>query len=92
MRGLYNPTRMKVIEKAAIQLISKIKSVCPECDSPGFGVVRAISGLLCRWCKFETKSTYSHIYQCQKCNYEIEKKFPNGKETEDPMYCDYCNP
>jgi len=92
MRALFNPTRMKVIEKAANQLVSKIKSVCPQCETPGFGVVKAIPGLPCTWCKSETKSTYSHLYQCVKCKYEIEKIFPNGKETEDPMYCDYCNP
>ncbi len=92
MRALYNPTRMKVIEKAAIELLSKIKSLCPECQTPGFGVVKAISGLPCEWCKSKTKSIYSHLYQCQKCKYELEKKFPNGKETEDPMYCDFCNP
>lgn len=92
MRALYNPTRMKVIEKAAIQLISKIKSLCPECQTPGFGVVKAIPGLPCEWCKSKTKSIFSHLYQCQKCNFELEKKFPNGKETENPMYCDFCNP
>ena len=92
MRALYNPTRMKVIEKAAINLLSKVKSLCPECQTPGFGVVKAISGLPCEWCKSKTKSIYSHLYQCQKCKYELEKKFPNRKETENPMYCDFCNP
>ena len=92
MRAHFNPTRMKVIEKAAIQLISKIKSVCPKCETPGFGVVRSVSGLPCEWCKSPTKSIYAHIYQCKKCNFEAEKKLPNGIKTEDPMYCDYCNP
>ncbi|MBC7525600.1 MAG: hypothetical protein H7239_14340 [Flavobacterium sp.] len=92
MRAFYNPTRMKVIEKATHKLIEKVKSICPECKSPGFGIVEAISGLPCEWCKSPTKSTLSYRYKCQKCHFELEKKFPSNKETEDPMYCDYCNP
>jgi hypothetical protein len=92
MRAMYNPTRMKVIEKATQKLVTKIKSICPQCTTPGFGVVKIKSGLPCEWCGSPTNSTKSHIYQCQKCNFEQEKMFPNDKKTEDPMYCDRCNP
>lgn len=92
MRAMYNPTRMKVIEKATQKLVDKIKSSCPQCNTPGFGIVNVKSGLPCEWCGSPTNSTKSHIYQCQKCNFEQEKMFPNEKKTEDPMYCDYCNP
>ncbi len=92
MRAMYNPTRMKVIEKAAHKLIEKIKSLCPECHVPGFGVVNIKSGLPCEWCGSPTNSTKSHIFKCQKCNFEQENMFPNNKKTEDPMFCDYCNP
>ena len=92
MRAMYNPTRMKVIEKAAHKLVEKIKSLCPQCHEPGFGVVNIKSGLPCEWCGSPTNSTKSHIYKCQKCNFEQENMFPNDKKTEDPMFCDYCNP
>lgn len=92
MRAMFNPTRMKVIEKAAIKLIEKIKSTCPECYTPGFGIVNSKEGLPCEWCNSPTKSILSHIYQCQKCQFESEKMYPHDKRTEDPMYCDYCNP
>ena len=92
MRAMYNPTRMKVIEKAAHKLVEKIKSLCPQCHVPGFGVVNIKSGLPCEWCGSPTNSTKSHIYKCQKCNFEQENMFPNNKKTEDPMFCDYCNP
>lgn len=92
MRALYNPTRLQVIEKATIKLIDKIKSLCPECQTPGFGVVFVQSGLPCEWCGSETRSTLSHHYQCQKCQFKQEKMYPNEKKVEDPMYCDYCNP
>ena len=92
MRAMYNPTRMKVIEKAAHKLVEKINSLCPQCHVPGFGVVNIKSGLPCEWCGSPTNSTKSHIYKCQKCNFEQENMFPNDKKTEDPMFCDYCNP
>lgn len=92
MRAMFNPSRMKVIEKATLKLVKKIKSVCPNCKTPGFGIVDRKVGLPCNQCRFPSKSTLSYIYNCQKCNYKKEEEFPNGKQTEDPMYCDICNP
>jgi len=92
MRAMHNPTRMKVIEKATIKLANKINSLCPCCYTPGFGVTDGKPGLPCELCNLPTRSTLSHIYTCQKCIYIKEEKYPNGKFTEDPMYCDYCNP
>ena len=92
MRAMFNPTRMKVIEKAAIKLFEKIITLCPKCNTPGFGILDAKPGLRCEWCNLPTKSTLSHIYKCQKCQFELEKMYPKDKKTEDPMYCDFCNP
>jgi hypothetical protein len=92
MRAMFNPSRMKVIEKATLKLVDKIKSICPNCETPGFGIVDRKVGLRCNQCNFPTRSTLSYIYNCQKCNYKKEEEFPNGKKTEDPMYCDICNP
>jgi hypothetical protein len=92
MRALYNPTRMSVIEKAAFALVQKIKSTCPECHMPGFGIMDAKKGLPCSLCGSPTNSTYSYVYVCQHCQCTKEELYPNKKTTEDPMYCDYCNP
>jgi hypothetical protein len=92
MRAMYNPTRMKVIEKATYKLAQKINSLCPKCSNPGFGIIHSKSGLPCNLCNFPTQSTFSHIYSCQKCNYIKEDFYPNGRENEDPMFCDICNP
>ncbi len=92
MRAMYNPTRMKVIEKATQKLIDKIKSCCPQCGTPGFGITDAKKGLPCMQCNFPTRSTLSYTYTCQKCSYTYEEMYPNKKTTEDPMYCDVCNP
>jgi hypothetical protein len=92
MRAMYNPTRMKVIENAANKLSKKINALCPVCDMPGFSITDVKEGLPCEICNYPTRSTISYIYTCQKCNYKNEVKYPKGKKTEDPMYCDLCNP
>ncbi len=92
MRAMRNPTRMKVIAKATDKLVGKINTLCPYCSMPGFGVVDTVKGLPCEICGFPTRSTLKHIYRCQKCNFQMDKEFPFEKRTEDPRYCDYCNP
>ena len=92
MRAMYNPTRMKVIESATLKLACKINTLCPNCAIPGFGITDSNQGLPCELCNFPTRSTLSYIHTCQKCNYKKEEKYPEGKQTEDPMYCDICNP
>ena len=92
MRAMYNPTRMDVIEKATEKLVEKIKSACPQCQMPGFGITDAKKGLECSLCGSPTNSTLSYIYVCQNCQFVKEEMYPNKKTSEDPMYCDYCNP
>ena len=92
MRAMYNPTRMKIIENATKKLVEKINTLCPACNMPGFGITDAKEGLPCEICNFPTRSTISYLYSCQKCSYQKEEKYPKGKQTEDPMYCDFCNP
>lgn len=92
MRAMYNPTRMKVIEKAAQKLVEKIKSCCPHCNYPGFSIIEAKPGLSCNLCGSPTRSTLSYLYECQKCSFKKEEEYPHGKYSEDPAYCDFCNP
>lgn len=92
MRAIYNPTRMTVIETATIKLANKINTLCPGCNSPGFGITATKLGLPCELCHLPTRSTLSYIYTCQKCSYTKEEKHPNKKYFEDPTYCDNCNP
>ncbi len=92
MRAMNNPTRMNVIKEAAEQLILKIKSLCPECQFPGFSVTSAVPGLPCSCCNFRTKSILYNEYCCSKCDFSEKKYFPRNIQSEDPMYCDNCNP
>ncbi len=92
MRALYNPTRMKNIEKATLDLLNKIKSICPNCAVPGFVITERIPGLLCRVCHLPTSLINSVIYQCKKCGFHENKPNHSGKELADPSQCNYCNP
>jgi hypothetical protein len=92
MRAMYNPSRMSVIENATKKLIEKVNSCCPQCNIPGFDVTGTKKGLECNLCGLPTRSTLSFIYSCQKCHFEKEEMYPHKKTTEEPMYCDYCNP
>jgi len=92
MRAMYNPTRMKVIEQVTHKLVKKIKSCCPQCQAPGFGVTKANQGLRCDACHFPTRSIQSYTYTCQRCSFTKDEMYPFQKTAESPMFCDMCNP
>lgn len=92
MRAMYNPTRMNVIADTAKKLLKRVKSNCPICAAPGYGIVDAKPGLPCELCGFPTRSTLSVDYKCQSCQFTELKLFPHGKELEEPIFCDMCNP
>jgi len=92
MRAMHNPTRMEVIANATDKRVQKLAVPCPNCATPGFGIIKAVPGLPCEFCKTPTKSTLYYLYNCQKCNHSKEVYFPKAKEFEEQMYCDRCNP
>lgn len=92
MRALYNPTRMKNIEKATYDLINKIHNACPKCSLPGFGLTQRKEGLPCAFCNLPTRLTLVAIHQCKRCGFVEDILFPDGIETADPSQCLYCNP
>ena len=92
MRAMFNPARMKVIAAAAEKLIEKINTCCDDCAKPGFEVKEVIPGLPCSACGGVTRSTMAWVYVCNHCGFRKQIDFPHAKTTEDPMYCDQCNP
>ena len=92
MRAMYNPTRMKNIAFATQDLINKINSLCPQCNTPGFMINQKIPGLPCELCHQPTSLIKAVIFQCQKCNFTQQQLFPNNQEFADPSLCEYCNP
>ncbi|GAB4224689.1 MAG: hypothetical protein Kow0049_00680 [Stanieria sp.] len=92
LRAMCNPTRMQVIKKATLKLIQKIAQLCPQCGCPGFDKSQQKQGLPCAWCHAPTNLVLAEIYQCQKCQFQETKMYPQGKQFADPGYCLYCNP
>lgn len=92
MRAMNNPTRMSFIQELTQKLVDKMKRCCPSCQRPGFSLTDVIKGLLCSCCSLPTKSVKAVIYTCQGCHYTQYIDFPDSKVTEDPMFCDFCNP
>lgn len=92
MRAMHNPLRMQVIRELSRKLVQKMNALCPSCKFPGFDITDSIPGLPCKRCGLPTKSPIRHVLSCQKCNHNNHLEFPNDKRSEDPMFCDFCNP
>ncbi len=92
MRAMHNPKRMEVIRAAADKLAKKVNSHCPKCDLPGFDILRTEAGLPCSACGFPTRSLLKQVYACKSCQFKEVITYPEKKNTENPMYCDNCNP
>lgn len=92
MRAHFNPTRMTVIREAMLDLVSKMNSYCPTCQTPGWSIKSTIKGLRCEWCGSPTESVKAYVKSCDNCNCQEIIEFPNGKNRESPEYCSNCNP
>lgn len=92
MRAMYNPMRLEVIAQVAAILVQTVLRICPSCSFPGYDVSKVNSGLPCSQCGLPTTAILSHIYECQKCHHTEVKRYPKDKKTEDPQFCDHCNP
>jgi len=92
MRAMFNPSRMQVIGETAELLLQKLNSLCPSCQLPGFAVTAAEPGLPCSLCGTPSSAALAHLLVCSHCRHEEKVSFPHGKKTEDPQYCQVCNP
>ena len=91
LRAHLNPTRQKMILRAAENLVTKIMSPCPQCDSPGFWEKERITGLPCSVCKLPTRLPVAFVWRCSACEHSEEMREAPDKRA-DPARCDYCNP
>lgn len=92
MRAHRNPTRMKAIEAAGLDLARRALTLCPRCHRPGFGLDRHLPGLPCRDCGEPTQFVRVEIHACPTCRFEEERPRPDGLAAADPGACPACNP
>lgn len=91
LRAHMNPTRQNAINAVGMKLAERLKRLCPNCDTPGWGVVDLLHGARCRDCGlFNSERASGEIYGCARCLYRQEKK--SGDGTIGPAECEFCNP
>lgn len=91
LRAHANPTRLTNIRLAALDCGKRLRSFCPRCRLPGFGVVETVPGWPCADCGAPTRETRAEIHGCVKCGHRVTREREAGAPA-DPARCDYCNP
>jgi len=91
LRAHMNPTRMALIGQATQDLIRRVKSVCPRCQSPGFWVVERIAGRPCRDCDSPTNEARAERWACVTGDH-AEVRDLDSACLADPRWCNECNP
>jgi len=92
MRAHMNPTRMKSIALLTKLLAIRTARLCPECNSPGFGLTDVMRGLPCETCGLPTNRIRAEIHRCTKCNYQLLKRERSINLRADTVWCNVCNP
>ena len=75
---------------AADDLLQRLNSLCPVCDTPGFWPDKAVPGLPCAACGSATGLTLQKQACCQRCQHT--KLHHAVQRYADPQYCQECNP
>jgi hypothetical protein len=92
MRAHCNPTRMRSIRRLGVALVRRLRSPCPECGTPGWGLLDTKPGLPCSDCGTATELTLSEIWGCQQCGARREQPRRDSRLQADPGQCPWCNP
>lgn len=91
LRAHASPSRMANIAQVARKLALRLSNLCPECQTPGWGVVSYLKGLPCNECgEISEEALRVEIMGCVKCSFTQEGKVL--AEAIDPSRCDLCNP
>jgi len=90
MRAHRNPTRMRPIKRATINLIRLCRRECPKCGRPGFSVTERLPGLRCSWCNEPTDALKAEVMVCMGCGHRVEKAA--DAVDADPRHYNECNP
>ena len=91
LRAHCSPSRQANIKQAAQLLAQRLKALCLECKTPGWGQVGYERGLECSDCgELVGKAKKAAIYGCARCSFvELGSKI---SDYADPAICDACNP
>lgn len=90
MRAHRNPTRMRAIERATLDLVRRYVSRWPRYARPGFALSEGLSGLPYSWCGGPTLEPRGDVYRYEGCGCRQERAATAA--TADPGKCGRCNP
>lgn len=91
LRAHCSPSRQENIKQAALALARRLRALCPECKTPGWGLVGFDKGLDCSSCgELVEHAVRAEVFGCAKCA-QKETKNPIALEA-DPSICNGCNP
>ncbi|MEJ2540656.1 MAG: hypothetical protein P8188_11915 [Gemmatimonadota bacterium] len=92
MRADRNPARMMALDRLAHRLARRVRTSCPNCSAPGFGLLRRPPGLPCQWCGTPSTMVSGEVHGCVSCDYREERGRSDGLTVADPGSCLRCNP
>lgn len=91
LRAHCSPSRQRNIAAAARKLAERLQSLCPSCETPGWGIIGFKKGLPCESCgEISLEALTSEILGCTQCNHQSAGKVL--AEVLDPARCNHCNP
>ena len=90
MRAHCCPSRRPIIAHAAERLAARLASCCPECNTPGWGIVRVDCGLPCEMCARIVSTPRADVFGCAACPSTLT--VDRQQAVADPAHCDWCNP
>ena len=92
MRAHHNPQRMASIARLGVALVRRLRTPCPNCGLPGWGLHETRAGLPCRWCGEPTELTLEELWACPHCGERQTQPRRDGVVSADPAHCNWCNP
>jgi len=92
MRAHMNPTRMDFIKELGGRLAERLKNRCPNCKTPGWGVMYKKSGLPCEFCHLPTDMILYEVWVCLACKHTVERERDDNLKYADATFCANCNP
>ncbi|MCC6400645.1 MAG: hypothetical protein IT227_07775 [Flavobacteriales bacterium] len=92
LRAMMNPTRMAAIRATAERFARELGTCCPQCGAVHFAISEALPGLPCGLCGQPTRSILVQLRRCALCGHSAMAPREDDRVSEDPQYCDHCNP
>lgn len=91
LRAHHSPARRLVIARAADRLARRLAALCPNCRTPGWGVIARVSGAPCVECGTATRMMIGETFGCAACAHTATRELPTSAGV-DPRFCPRCNP